>query len=145
MLIFTPAEKRAILITILIILSACAYQIINAYKPNPFTLDYKKQDSLFARVSSQSIKYTEKEVHRLSFRPLSEQRNQQKGIHQINLNNASSEELQKLPRVGPTMAARILEYRRIHGRFTAKEELMQIKGIGRKTFEKIKPYLAEIR
>jgi len=145
MLIFTAAEKRAILITILVILSACAYQLINEYKPNPFTLDYKNQDSLFARISAQPVKYAEEQILTLAFRPLSGQQSQEKSIHLLDLNTASSQELQTLPRIGPAMAARILEYRRAHGMFSSTEELMQIKGIGKKTFEKIKPYLAEIR
>lgn len=145
MLIFTPAEKRAVLITVLIILCACAYQIINSYKPNPYTFDYKKQDSLFARISAQPVKAKEEKIHTLSYQPLSEQKTQQISVHQIDLNTASSAELQTLPRVGPAMAARILEYRRAHGRFSTTDELMKVKGIGRKTFERIKPYLSDIR
>jgi comEA protein len=145
MLIFTPAEKRAILITVLIILSACVYQIVNAYKPNPYTLDYKKQDSLFARVNAQPVYHVNEQVHTLSFKTLTEEKMNQNSALQIDLNTASKEELQTLPRVGPAMASRILEYRRVHRRFKTNEELMKIKGIGKKTFAKIKPYLADIR
>jgi comEA protein len=145
MLIFTPAEKRAILITVLILLSACVYQIVNAYKPNPYTLDYKKQDSLFARVNAQPVYHVNEQVHTLSFKTLTEEKMNQNSALQIDLNTASKEELQTLPRVGPAMASRILEYRRVHRRFKTNEELMKIKGIGKKTFAKIKPYLADIR
>jgi comEA protein len=145
MLLFTPAEKRAILVTVMIILGACAYQIINSYKPNPFTFDYKNEDSLFARISAQPAVLKEEKIHKLSYRRLPEEKTQQIGIHQIDLNSASSEELQTLPRVGPAMAARILEYRRAHGRFSKTEDLMKVKGIGKKTFERIKPYLSDTR
>jgi len=57
----------------------------------------------------------------------------------INLNSASAAELEKLPGVGPAMATRILEYRQKSGGFKKIEELMNVKGIGEKSFLKMKP------
>ena len=57
----------------------------------------------------------------------------------INLNTATAVELEKLPGVGPAMAARILEYRQKNGAFKKSEELMNVKGIGEKTYLKLKP------
>ncbi len=59
----------------------------------------------------------------------------------ININTASSEELQKLNGIGPALAGRIIEYRQSYGSFVAIEEIMEVKGIGEKTFEKIKGYI----
>ena len=56
----------------------------------------------------------------------------------ININTADSEELQKLYRIGPALAERIIEYRNSFGNFVTIEEIMEVKGIGEKTFEKIK-------
>lgn len=56
----------------------------------------------------------------------------------VNLNTASSTDLAKLPGVGPATAARILEYRQKNGAFKKVEELMNIKGIGEKSFLKLK-------
>jgi len=56
----------------------------------------------------------------------------------ININTASKQELTRLPGIGPLLAQRIIEYREAHGRFEAIEELMSVKGIGHKIFEKIK-------
>lgn len=53
----------------------------------------------------------------------------------VNINTADEAALDTLPRVGPAMAARIVAYREANGRFTAIEDLMNITGIGDKTFE----------
>jgi competence protein ComEA len=57
----------------------------------------------------------------------------------INLNSATLEQLEALPGVGPKTAQLILEYRQKSGGFKKVEELMNIKGIGEKSFLKLKP------
>lgn len=59
----------------------------------------------------------------------------------VNLNEAPPEQLQLLPGVGPSKARAILEHRKAHP-FKKVEDLTKIKGIGRKTFTKLRPYLA---
>ncbi len=56
----------------------------------------------------------------------------------VNLNTASLEEIESLPKIGPVGAKRIIEYRQTHDGFKSVEEIMEVKGIGEKTFEKIK-------
>ena len=60
----------------------------------------------------------------------------------VNINTAGVEELMLLPRVGPSVAQRIVEFRDSNGRFKAVEDLMLVRGIGEKTFELIKPHVA---
>jgi competence protein ComEA len=59
----------------------------------------------------------------------------------VNINTASVQELKLLPRVGPALAQRILEFREKNGPFKSPEELMRVKGIGEKTFDLMKPYV----
>jgi len=59
----------------------------------------------------------------------------------ISLNQASIDELQKLPGVGPSTAQKILDFRAQVGGFKSIEQLMDVKGIGPKKFEKMRPYL----
>lgn len=53
----------------------------------------------------------------------------------ININKASSVELTQLKRIGPKLSERIVEYREKHGPFERPEDIMQVRGIGPKTFE----------
>jgi len=59
----------------------------------------------------------------------------------IFINDASQSELERLPGIGPVIAERIVEYRSKHGKFHTLEALMEVNGIGQKTYEKLKPYL----
>ena len=53
----------------------------------------------------------------------------------VNINTATVDELVQLDRVGPKYAARIVEFRDQNGPFKAPEDIMQVAGIGPKTFE----------
>ncbi|TFG92514.1 MAG: helix-hairpin-helix domain-containing protein [Syntrophobacterales bacterium] len=53
----------------------------------------------------------------------------------ININTAPVEQLIKLKRIGPAYAERIIQYREANGTFTNSEDIMKVKGIGRKTYE----------
>lgn len=57
----------------------------------------------------------------------------------INLNTATLDQLETLPGIGRKTAERILEFRTKSGGFKRIEELMNVKGIGEKSFLKIKP------
>ena len=60
----------------------------------------------------------------------------------VNINQATSAELARLPRVGAKLADRIVLHRQEHGPFRRLEDLMEVKGIGEKFFSTLKPYLA---
>jgi competence protein ComEA len=60
----------------------------------------------------------------------------------VNINTATKDELVSLPGIGPAKAQAILDYRKAHGAFKSVEELKDVKGIGAKRFEKLKPELA---
>jgi competence protein ComEA len=59
----------------------------------------------------------------------------------VNLNTADPAQLALLPRVGAKAAQRIVDYRKEHGSFKKTSDLMQVKGFGEKTFERLNPYL----
>jgi competence protein ComEA len=60
---------------------------------------------------------------------------------QVNINTASAQELKLLPRVGPALAQRIVDFRAANGPFKAAEEIARVKGVGEKTFALLQPYV----
>ncbi len=60
----------------------------------------------------------------------------------VNVNTATAAELTRLPRVGEKLAQRIIEHRQKQGAFRRAEDLMEVKGVGEKMFQTLKPYLA---
>ncbi len=59
----------------------------------------------------------------------------------ISLNNATLEQLESLPGVGPSLAARIIEHRKAIGSFSDVSQLRDVSGIGEKLYAKISPRL----
>ena len=59
----------------------------------------------------------------------------------INLNTASVAQLETLPGIGRSTAERILEYRQKNGSFKKIEDLMNVRGVGEKSFLKLKPLI----
>lgn len=59
----------------------------------------------------------------------------------VNINAATAAQLQTLPGVGASTAQRILDYREKNGGFKKIEELMNVRGVGEKSFLKLKPLI----
>lgn len=59
----------------------------------------------------------------------------------VNVNSADESQLALLPRVGPAISGRIVEFREANGEFTAKEDLMLVRGIGERTFLLLEPFV----
>ena len=60
------------------------------------------------------------------------------GDGRVNLNTADLAALDTLPRIGPAMAQRILDWREANGRFTSVEDLLAVPGIGDKMLESLR-------
>ncbi len=62
-------------------------------------------------------------------------------VFKVNINTADVNELTAIPGIGEVTASNILEYRNENGNFKSPEDIMNVKGIGEKTYEKIKNYI----
>jgi competence protein ComEA len=60
------------------------------------------------------------------------------GVKKININQASIKEFSWLEGIGPKLAERIVQYRKENGLFESPKDIMKVKGIGPKTWEKNK-------
>ena len=59
----------------------------------------------------------------------------------VNINSADAAQLALLPHVGAKAAQRIVDYRHEHGAFKKTTDLMQVKGFGEKSFQRLSSYL----
>jgi competence protein ComEA len=59
----------------------------------------------------------------------------------VNINTASRDELEKLPHIGPALAARIVEHRERYGRFRRPEHLILVRGLSDHRFREIRPLI----
>ena len=60
------------------------------------------------------------------------------GSGKININRANASQFESLPKIGPVIAKRIMDYRKLNGQFAALEDIQKVTGIGAKTFARIK-------
>lgn len=59
----------------------------------------------------------------------------------VNVNQASSSELELLPGVGPARAKAIVDYRNTNGAFERIDDLLRVSGIGKRALERLRPYV----
>jgi comEA protein len=120
-------------------LRSCDLPFLSA-SPPPGEFDYTVADSVFHARSGKSTG-TDFAPTR-STRPASAERSKPAPSVRININTAGKSELMKLPGIGAAYADRIIAYRTEHGRFTSVDELLRVKGIGKKKLEKLRPFIA---
>lgn len=139
MWVFTPQEKRAILFLVLTLLVGTG--ILNYKKHNPeFAPEILSGNYQTAKLKSPTIEAKTPEPNNLpglQAGSLSQREPRKK----INLNAATLEELESLPQIGPVLAKRIADYRYEKGGFASLEELIKVKGIGKKIYSQIKEYI----
>ena len=59
----------------------------------------------------------------------------------VDINTATADDLQKVPGIGETLAGRIIEFREEHGRFEKVDDLLNVRGIGVASLEKLRSHL----
>lgn len=139
---FTPNELKVVffLVTIFIIGSG-----IKIYKTTFTTseqvFNYAEADAAFIQKSEFSSGNTNIMSDSISSQTKAPQKKKLPSTQSININKASKSELMKLPGVGEVTAERIISYRENVKLFKTYNDLLNVKGIGKKKLEQIKPYL----
>lgn len=141
MIYLTNAQMRAIWFIVIIFAASVLYHYINIYLFRDSGYDFSEFERAFLlkRDSLRALEQVEVQIDSLQtdkmptseitiFSP----------IYPININTASIEELQHLPRIGPRMAQRIVQHRQEFGLFQSISDIKQVRGIGEKTFQNLK-------
>lgn len=158
---FTKNEIKVIIFITAVILAGYSVKYYRSLSDNKSTeYDYSRTDSLFKErslkinaddkkrnyekrsLTEEQKMYSELESAEDSVR-LSEKMNSENETPEftIDINTAEISELTDLPGIGESIAARIKDYRDKNKGFRNINEIMKVKGIGKKKFEKIKKYI----
>jgi len=140
-MVFTKAQMRALWFIIIVFAAAVILQYAKIYIFHGDEYDFSTFDSIFA-VRRDTVLAKEQSPDTLSphkYQKLTATEKRSAVIQQfpVNINQANVKELEALPRIGPAMASRIVNYREKNGPFQKKDDLMKVKGIGTKTFARL--------
>lgn len=102
--------------------------------------DFTESDSFFAEASSKIDSILASEEDTLAY-PSRVAKSGKEITSPIDINVATVAELTTLPGVGKVTAQRIVDYRTAHGKFGSIGELLKVKGIGAKKFERLKQHV----
>jgi len=125
---FTPQESKAIIFLVVVLLIGSGVTLYKKYHPDfaPELLlgrEWPKEKEI---PESKQSAY----IHKDTSSKVSDRK--------INLNTATLGELETLPGIGKELGKRILAYREERGGFSSTGELQKVKGIGPKTYERLK-------
>lgn len=134
MLTLSRQEERFLLLLLGLILAGCGVRYIRRTAASGERMDWRRQQQLVRAALQAPAAKAEPPLP-----PRDAVTSKQRAIsNKININAASAKELERLPRVGPVMAQRIVSFRNQQGPFQSVEDLRQIKGIGEKTLARIR-------
>ncbi len=144
---FTSTEQKVVVFLIAAFLLGAGVKLVQHYIIPVQQFDYSASDEEFSQHFKNSLTADTSEQSQAGYRAdstasLSKQKVSKKELRpkSININTATKSELMTLPGVGETTAERIVVYRKEKGQFTSVEQLMEVKGIGKKKLERLAPF-----
>jgi len=160
-LICSEKEAIAMIVVLLVLLSGHVIRVVKATSPPVSEHSYAEMDSLFEVLTARAdsvdglavqtdtihtgygASYDHLPIRRTGVESwvLVDTLEKPKVPFPISINLSDIRTLQALPRIGPAMAARIVDYRKQHGPFRIPEDLLAVRGIGPKTLDKMRPLI----
>ena len=142
---FTQTQRKAILFLIAIFTLIIAYHFVKQimYRPEPF--DFSQFDEKFNARKDSIEKLLDQEREYDGSQALDDLDKPEVSAEintVVNINSASLEELTSLPRIGPVIAQRIIDFRNQNGGFASKDDIKKVRGIGKKTYEDLKDLIS---
>lgn len=162
-LVCSEKEAIALIVLLAIVFSGHVIRAVQAMRPSYNEMTYAEMDSLFFLLSARADSAERRQfpvgvdtIHVGFGASFDDVENRNEGVQSwalvdtlekpkvdfpLDINSADARTLQALPRIGPAMADRILRYRSERGRFDAAEDLLNVRGIGPKTLERLIPLI----
>jgi competence ComEA-like helix-hairpin-helix protein len=141
---FTPNEIKVVLVLTATFLTGVAIRWYrSSWEGPPAQFGYAREDSIFLERSRRLFESDSSGAGDNQHKTGKKQSTKKTQLlpHSIDLNEADSDKLQLLPGIGKAYAERVISYRKIHGPFTSVDDLDHVKGIGKKTIERLRPYV----
>jgi comEA protein len=144
MLGFSRQEQKFVLFLLVALLVGLGLQFYMKSRPNKVPEEWAAKYENILKDFKDKTQEIEAEYNNINRDSVSTEKShsfaaKQKFVGKININTASSEDLQTLAGIGPATASKIIEFRRSNGLFENIEALQKVRGIGPKKFEKLKP------
>ena len=139
---FTPNEIKVVLVLTATFLTGVAIRWYrSSWVGQPAQFGYAREDSIFLERSRRLLEPDSSVNSQNKAGKKQSAKKTQLLPHSIDLNKADSDKLQLLPGIGKAYADRVISYRKSHGPFNSVDDLDHVKGIGKKTIERLRPYV----
>jgi len=141
MFAFTKQEQKFLLVIVLAFFVGLTIKYVRQHSANSQSDD--AWDAERTRILNEFKEAAVQDEEPIGAAPKSQQTSVSKQAitGKININSATLQELQMLPRIGPATAKKIIDYRTQHGPFKREVDIQKVKSIGPKTFGKIENYI----
>jgi competence ComEA-like helix-hairpin-helix protein len=137
--VLTPEERRGVAVIVGLLLLGAAYDLWRAAAPRLAPEPVRNATLTPDGVPPASVPPPAAETEAIATRPTEAVVPRVSGGPAIDLNAADATALDRLPGVGPVLAARIVEHRRAHGPFERVDDLRAVRGIGPRLLERLRP------
>ncbi|HJU74983.1 MAG TPA: helix-hairpin-helix domain-containing protein [Gemmatimonadaceae bacterium] len=142
----TPSERKAIAFVVVLLALGAGARFLAALRQERVAIGAQHNDALAAQLAAVDSQRMQQRLERRRPRRAKPEKEKTKSAEQrdtviVDVDRASASELEALPRIGPTLAKRIVNEREANGAFGSISGLLRVKGVGPKLVTHIAPYV----